>query len=269
MPKTKKIPIFQVDAFANRHFQGNPAAVCPLEKWLPTEIMQQIARENNLSETAFFVSTELGYQIRWFTPTCEVDLCGHATLASAYVLFFHLDYKEDEITFYYKHGLLKVRKSADNERWLELDLPVENLEEYTPPPEVLETFLNKRPVGFKGQDYMLVFNNENDIATASPNMDSLKSIELRGLTVTAPSKTYDFVCRFFAPKVGIDEDSVTGSIFTYLVPYWAKKLQKKELFAKQISERGGEVKCRFDGEYVTISGQVALYMVGKLFLKLK
>lgn len=256
-----ELDIYQIDAFAQRVFEGNPAAVCPLEKWLSDSLMQAIAAENNLSETAFFVKKANGYHIRWFTPAAEVDLCGHATLASAFVLFDCLGYGGEEIHFTSKGGPLVVRRNGD---LLEMDFPAQ------PPdvcelPDALYQAFGVMPVAcLKSEDYLVVFDDEKAVAAAAPDMSRLKGLDLRGVIITARSDAYDFVVRFFAPNVGVDEDPVTGSAYTQLVPYWSRKLGKPSFTAKQISKRGGEVTCSLSGDRVMISGRAVKYLVGRI-----
>ena len=256
-----KLDIYQIDAFAEKQFEGNPAAVIPLKEWLPKSVMQAIAGENNLADTAFFVPTETGFHIRWFTPSEEVKLCGHATLASAYVLFNFLDYKEKNISFDSLSGTLLVSK---NENLLTLDFPAQ------PPvscgtPASLATGLGKAPKEcLKRADYIAVFENEMDVLSIEPDHHSLKQLDLRGVIATAPSSEFDFIARFFAPKLDIPEDSVTGSAYTQLMPYWSKKIGKSQLHAKQVSSRGGKLFCELEGDRVLISGSAVLYMIGQI-----
>jgi PhzF family phenazine biosynthesis protein len=256
-----KLPLYQIDAFANKPFEGNPAAICPLDDWLPDELMQSIAAENNLSETAYFVPTNEGYHIRWFTPLHEVDLCGHATLASAWVIFNLLGYPNDDIAFDSKSGTLTVSRKDD---WLELDFPIKIPARCEMPEPILKAFSVTPVECLKADDYIVVFGNETDVMEAKPNIALLSQLDLRGVAITAKSDHYDFVARFFAPKHGIDEDPVTGSLFTELIPYWSEKLSKPELTAKQVSARGGEVKCVNAGERVKIAGKAVKYMEGYL-----
>jgi len=256
-----ELTIYHIDAFASKLFEGNPAAVCPLYSWLPDDKMQKIAFENNLSETAFFVQKGDGFHIRWFSPTNEVDLCGHATLASAYVLFHILDYDQNVIEFESKSGLLKVIKDDDN---LILDFPAQ-----PPTPSDISqgiiNALNITPIEcLKSQDLIVVLNDENDVQTVEPDFDELKIFSLRGVIVTAQSKTYDFVARCFFPGIGIQEDPVTGSAYTQLAPYWASKLGKSVFSVKQLSERGGELICELYNDRVLISGKAIKYMEGKI-----
>lgn len=256
-----RLPIFQIDAFAKEPFTGNPAAVCPLEAWLPDETLQAIATENNLSETAFFVPTATGFHIRWFTPLTEVALCGHATLASAWCIFNELGYKKDEIVFESASGPLTVRSESG---LIVMDFPADPPRICEPPKELLAAF-KKTPVECaRAVDYMLVFTDEAEVADARPDLELLKKLDLRGVIITAPAEKYDFVCRFFAPSVGIDEDPVTGSAFTQLTPYWVDKTNKKKFTARQVSERGGEVLSELKRGRVIISGRAVKYMEGTI-----
>ncbi len=252
-----KLNLYQIDAFAQNIFEGNPAAVCPLEEWIDDAIMQKIANENNLSETAFFVKEDDKYHIRWFTPTSEVDMCGHATLASAYVLFEILDYTKKEILFNSKSGLLKVVKNKDK---YQMDFPTTKIKKCDIPDTLINAF-NVKPIEcYKSMDYILVFESEQDIVNAVPNLELLKKVETRGVIITAKSQKYDFVNRMFAPKYGIDEDPVTGSAFTQLIPYWHEKLNKNTFRAKQVSQRGGKVFCTLENDRVKISGYGIKYL---------
>lgn len=260
-----KLPIYQIDAFAENAFEGNPAAVVPLDEWLGDEVMQAIAAENNLAETAFFVPVNNGFHIRWFTPEKEVKLCGHATLASAFVLFNILDYKEEAIKFDSLSGALFVTRE-DN--LLTLDFPSQIPQNCETPDELVKG-LGKSPVEcLSNEDYILVFDNEADIANIVPDHECLKRVDLRGVIVTAPSEEYDFVARMFAPKYGIPEDPVTGSAYTQLMPYWSKRLGKSKLKAKQISSRGGKLFCEFKGDRVLISGSAVKYLEGMIEINL-
>jgi PhzF family phenazine biosynthesis protein len=259
-----QLPIYQVDAFTNKLFGGNPAAVIPLKEWLPDALMQKIALENNLSETAFFVPTDKGFHIRWFTPTIEVALCGHATLATAYVVFNLMKYPSDIIIFDSQSGILKVRKEG---KLLELNFPVQNIFPVEPPTGLVEGIGTKpKEIYQAGEDYLLVYNSQTDIENISPDFGVLKEVKARGVIVTsiAKSKKLDFVCRFFAPASGIDEDPVTGSAYTKLIPYWADKLNKTEFEAEQISARKGNLHCTLAGDRVLIAGHGKLYLKGKI-----
>ena len=259
-----KLKIYQIDAFADHVFEGNPAAVIPLESWLPNEIMQKIAMENNLSETAFFVAKDDGFHIRWFTPLAEVDLCGHATLASAHVIFNHLNYAENEISFDSRSGILKVKKEND---LIVLNFPASPLTK-TEIPENLRNTFNHQPVnGFKGRDdIMLVFENEEQIVKLNPDFQQILASKTRGVICTSKSDKYDFVSRFFAPAVGVNEDPVTGSSHTMLIPYWSGVLGKNELTAKQVSARGGILHCKNCSERVEIGGKAVTYLTGEIII---
>ncbi|GAV20389.1 hypothetical protein MMIC_P1354 [Mariprofundus micogutta] len=260
-----KLPIYQIDAFAEKSFEGNPAAVCPLQTWLPDALMQLIAEENNLSETAFFVPTEAGFHIRWFTPTTEVDLCGHATLAAAYVLLECLAYEPDMITFESRSGLLTVSKADD---LLVLDFPAQVPVSCETPEAILHAFGIEPVECLKGEDYIIVFEFEEDVLTTEPNIELLKELDGRGVIITSTSDSYDFVARFFAPKYGINEDPVTGSAYTQLVPFWSNRLGLKKLVARQLSSRGGNVICELHEQRVSIAGKAVKYLQGEIDLKL-
>ncbi|MCK8492860.1 MULTISPECIES: PhzF family phenazine biosynthesis protein [Spirosoma] len=262
--------IYQLDAFTDQLFSGNPAAVIPLTEWLPDEQMQRIASENNLAETAFYVKTEgdANYHIRWFTPTVEVDLCGHATLATGYVVFFLEQKPEtDQLYFESRSGSLKVCRSEGG--WLTLDFPADVVQKANVQPPALLSSLNEKPLEvYKGKtDYMLVFKDQAQIEALDPDFREMSTVPARGIIVTAPGDTdsgVDFVSRFFGPQSGIDEDPVTGSAHTTLVPYWAEKLGKTQFVARQLSKRGGELRCKLNDERVDISGKVQLYMTGEI-----
>ncbi len=257
------IPIYQIDAFSNRVFAGNPAAVCPLEEWLEDSELQGIAQENNLSETAFFVPQGNGYHIRWFTPVAEVDLCGHATLATAFVIFNYLDTSKNQVTFDSRSGRLTVERQKD---LLSMDFPSQPPVRCRPPRELIEG-LGKVPSRVLcSEDYFAVFSSESDIIELKPDMGLLKKLDLRGVIVTAKGNKVDFVSRFFAPKYGIDEDPVTGSAHCALTPYWAKKLNKKSVYAHQVSQRGGELFCKDCGDRVVIAGRAVKFMEGSITL---
>lgn len=258
------LSIFQVDAFTDHLFGGNPAAVVPLETWLPDQTMQSIAAENNLAETAFFVKEPQGYHIRWFTPLAEVDLCGHATLATAHVLVHHLNYPEPSIAFSSRSGILRVKHDRG---MLTLDFPSDTMTEVEIPEDLAEAVGIRPMKAFRGKtDVMLVYKTQEEIVRMKPNMHLLIQTEARGVIVTAPGKTVDFVSRFFAPQVGVPEDPVTGSAHTSLIPYWSKRTGKKELSARQLSKRMGELTCRFIGDRVEISGWAVTYLQGEIFV---
>lgn len=258
-----KLPIYQIDAFASKAFEGNPAAICPLQNWLADEVMQSIAEENNLSETAFFVPTKNSFHIRWFTATTEVDLCGHATLAAAFVIFNELNYKNDSISFESRSGILTVIKK---ESLLVMDFPAQPPSLCDLPQDIKQAFDFEPIECLKSEDYIVVLKNETDILNAKPKLELLNNIDLRGVIITAKSDNYDFVSRFFAPKYGINEDPVTGSAYTQLTPYWENKLGKKSLHAKQLSSRGGELFCEAHGDRVSIAGSAIKYLQGDIII---
>lgn len=258
-----KIKIFQIDAFTEKIFSGNPAAVCPLDNWLSDELMQNIAMENNLSETAFFVNQGGEFHIRWFTPAVEVDLCGHATLASGYVIFNLLKFEGEVINlFSHRSGYLRVKKYNE---LLILDFPADEPAKIDSIKDFEKCF-NFKPVEIhKGKtDYMLVFENEEQIKNLIPDFSEILNSQARGIITTAKGYNSDFVSRFFAPQCGVNEDPVTGSAHTTLTPYWSKVLGKKELSAIQLSARKGFLKCKLVNDRVEISGQARLYMTGEI-----
>ena len=254
--------IYQVDAFTNKVFKGNPAAVVPLNIWISDEIMLAIAQENNLSETVFFVEIDGTFDIRWFTPSCEIDLCGHATLAAAHIIFSELNYPHKTIEFNSKSGKLLVEKNKD---WYTLNFPSESIEEIETP-EVLQKALNV-PIlkTFKGKWKLLVeLENKSVVENLAPNFNLLSQLESNGIIVTARGEKTDFVSRFFAPKLGINEDPVTGSAHTLLIPFWSEKLNKTKLKAFQLSKRTGYLKCKHLNDRVEMSGQAITYLKGQL-----
>lgn len=255
------IKIYQVDAFASQAFEGNPAAVCPLDAWLPDALMQLIAAENNLSETAFFVPSGDGYQIRWFTPSAEVELCGHATLASAFVLFNVLDPGCDRIVFDSKSGPLPVTKDGDR---IILDFPSQPPSPCTVPDAIVDAFGLTPLECLQAVDYVLIFENSEQVRLARPDFQALKEIDCRGVVISATDDNVDFVARFFAPGLGINEDPVTGSAYTKLVPYWADKMKKTKFHARQVSSRGGDLYCELLGDRVLIGGGAVLFLEGTI-----
>lgn len=260
------LPLYQVDAFSDRPFAGNPAAVCPLQAWLPAATMQAIAAENNLAETAFFVPRAgAEYELRWFTPTVEVALCGHATLASAHVLFRHLGATAEVLTFHSQSGPLHVRQQLGSGR-LTLDFPAQPPQPLQQHPDGLIDGLRATPLRIlAGPDLIAVFNSEAEVRALHPDMIHLAKVEYRGVIATAPGTGgVDFVSRWFGPRVGVPEDPVTGSGHTQLVPYWAGRLGKTELYARQVSARGGELWCELHGERVHISGHAVTYLKGEI-----
>jgi PhzF family phenazine biosynthesis protein len=259
-----RIPIFQIDAFSDVVFKGNPAAVCPLVEWLPDDLLQAIAAENNLSETAFLTHHGDEYQLRWFTPLREVDLCGHATLAAAYVVLSHLEPNSDQVNFQTKAGPLTVK------RWKQQSLAMDFPSRPALPleaPEILIRALGCQPVEvLASRDLVAVFNTTAEIVDLTPDLHLIQQLECLGLIVTAPGEDCDFVSRFFAPQAGIPEDPVTGSAHCTLIPYWSQKLGKSELFARQVSARGGELICQDLGDRVLIAGRAVQYLSGILEL---
>lgn len=257
------IAYFEVDAFAGKLFRGNPAGVCPLRKWLDDAVMQSIAAENNLAETAFFVPRGDDYDLRWFTPTVEVDLCGHATLASAFVLFSELGFSGDSVRFHSRSGPLTVSKSGGV---LTLDFPSRPPKPCVTPKALIDG-LDAKPIEVsKARDYFAVFNNEQEIRSLKPDFGLLETLDEK-VIVTAPGSDCDFVSRFFAPTAGINEDPVTGSAHCTLIPYWSQRLGKSRLFARQLSKRGGELFCEQAGDRVRIGGNAVLYLKGEIELK--
>lgn len=258
-----KLPLYQVDAFAERPFTGNPAAICPLEQWLPDATMQAIAAENNLAETAFFVREEKGFGLRWFTPETEVDLCGHATLASAHVLMTELQRDMREVHFHTRSGELIV--SRENDLYT-MDFP-------SRPPAVTEAgaglldALGGSPEAvLAARDYVVVYKSEDEVRALQPNLFALCSIDRFAVIVTAPGREVDFVSRFFAPAKGVPEDPVTGSAHCTLVPYWAARLAKNKLHARQVSARGGNLWCELRGDRVRMSGHAVMVIKGEFML---
>jgi PhzF family phenazine biosynthesis protein len=260
------ITLYQVDAFTDRTFGGNPAAVCPLEGWLPDATLQAIAAENNLSETAYFVPENGGYRLRWFTPAIEVALCGHATLASAYVIAHHIDPAMEKVVFHSKSGPLTVTRSGEV---FTLDFPSEPPQPFADDGKVAEALgivpqeVLKAPK-VDGGKMMAVLACEAEVRGAEPNLEKVKNLPGDGLIITAPGDKVDFVSRYFAPHAGIPEDPVTGSAHCVLTPYWAKRLGKAKLTARQVSARGGDLTVEDRGARTLISGQVSPYLEGRI-----
>ena len=252
---------FEIHSFTDKIFNGNPAGVCPLNEWIDDALMQRIAAENNLSETAFFTPNDDHYELRWFTPTIEVDLCGHATLASAYVVFEHLGYEGDAVSFQTRSGALNVWKDGD---FLIMDFPSRPAENIEVPGKLEEGLGIKIGSVSKARDYLVVLESEKDVRDLRPDFSTLNEIDCEGIIVTAPGDEVDFVSRFFAPRMGIDEDPVTGAAHSTLTPFWADRLGKRELRAKQISTRGGDLWCKQMDDRVHIAGKAALYVKGFL-----
>lgn len=257
-----KIPLYQVDAFTDHVFGGNPAAVCPLEKWLPAARMQKVAAENNLAETAFLVGGGGRYKLRWFTPALEVDLCGHATLASAWVVMNVMEKRLSQVAFSTRSGTLRVEKVGRD--LLSMDFPSRPPQACAAPPALLAG-LGRRPREvWSSRDYMAVYDREDDVRALQPDMEKLRTLDRLGVIATARGRKVDFVSRFFAPKAGIPEDPVTGSAHCTLIPYWAERLGKHELRARQVSARVGDLECRLQGDRVTMAGQAVLYLKGTI-----
>lgn len=255
--------IYQVDAFTEKLFTGNPAAVVPLETWLPDELLQKIAAENNLAETVYYVFNGDSIDIRWFTPSIEVDLCGHATLAAAYILHTQEGFNKPIIPFYSpRSGNLPVSVNGD---FYTMNFPSDHFKEVSLTNELISTTSIKPIKAFKGKtDYMLVFDSCDEIEQLKPNLSVIQTLNARGLIVTAKGRDCDFVSRFFGPQSGVNEDPVTGSAHTTLTPYWAEVLNKKSLTATQLSSRRGKLSCVLNNDRVDITGQAVLYMKGEI-----
>jgi len=250
---------------ADRLFSGNPAGVVVLERPLPPRLMQAIAAENNLSETAFVVQGRSSFAIRWFTPETEVDLCGHATLASAHVLFEHLRHPSDRVAFRSRRsGLLTAARDGDE---IVLDFPADRIHRTQVTPKLAEA-LGRRPVeAWRGRtDLLCLFRSQKDIERIKPDFGLLQKVRARGVIVTAPGSSVDFVSRFFGPRVGVPEDPVTGSAHTTLTAFWARRLGKTTMHALQLSKRGGRLRCTLDGDRVKIAGKAKTYLVGDIEL---
>ncbi len=258
-----ELPIYQVDAFTSQVFGGNPAAVIPLEAWLADDVLQAIAAENNLSETAFFVPTAGQFELRWFTPTIEVDLCGHATLATAHVLFAEMGITSDRLTFASASGELTIEREADQ---LVLDFPAYELQP-APVDEVLYRGLGATPQeAHRSRDSLAVFSTQEEVLALTPDFQALAQVDGLVVIATAPGEDCDFMSRCFAPRGGIDEDPVTGSAHCTLTPYWSHRLGLSSLKARQSSARGGELNCQLQGDRVRIGGQAQLYLRGSIFV---
>lgn len=257
-----KLPYYEVSAFTKHPFAGNPAGVCPLEKWLPDATLQGIAANNNLAETAYFVPRgKDDYELRWFTPTVEMDLCGHATLAAAWVLFAERGHRGPVVNFHSRSGVLNVIQTGER---LVLDFPARPPVPATAP-AVLSQGLGGTPASLlKARDYLAVFKTAAEVRALQPDFAMLRTLECLGIIATAPGEDCDFVSRFFAPGAGVDEDPVTGSAHCTLIPYWAERLGRKQLSARQISQRGGELFCEARGDRVHIGGHAVLYLRGEI-----
>lgn len=259
----QELALYQVDAFAAAVFAGNPAAVVPLQAWLDDEVLQAIAEENHLSETAFFVPDGETFALRWFTPVEEVDLCGHATLACAHVLYTHLGFSKPAVCFQSRSGPLSVKRTGDGYR---MDFPAEPVEAVAPP-EPLVAGLGVAPKSvLAGSDYLAVYDSEQTIRSLAPDFPQLRTLGLRGVVATAPGDDCDFVSRCFYPRLGIEEDPVTGSAHCAMAPYWAERLGRTRLQARQLSRRGGVVDCEVHGGRVLLTGSAEDYMVGTIRL---
>ncbi len=263
-----KLTLYQADAFADRLFAGNPAAVVPLKKWIGEQLMQQLAMENNLAETAFFVPSKedkADYDIRWFTPELEINLCGHATLAAAYVIFEKLKSKKKKVVFSSKSGLLSVTRKK---KMLELDFPSWPPERVSEYPDTLSASLGRPEIAgvYQNREYIVELMNEEAVKNCRPDFSLMKQVG-KMVIITAPGKEVDFVSRFFAPTAGIDEDPVTGSAHSQLIPFWSEKLGKSKMTAKQLSRRGGTVNCEQKGDRVMMGGECVFYMKGEIDIK--
>jgi PhzF family phenazine biosynthesis protein len=261
-----KFTLFQIDAFTDKLFSGNPAAVVPLAKWIDEKLMQQLAFENNLSETVFFVPAEAGkadadFEIRWFTPELEINLCGHATLASAFVLFNYLNFNRPEIRFSSQSGILHVRKNGN---LFEMDFPSWQPEVLNDPPVNLKASLGGIDISsiYKNRDLLVELQNEDAVRNCSPDFSLIKQTGYK-IIITAKGEKVDFVSRFFAPTAGIDEDPVTGSAHSQLIPFWSRRLDKNKMTALQLSKRGGTIYCEQKGDRVMIGGSCVFYMKGE------
>ncbi len=256
-----KLDLFHLDAFARRPFEGNPAAVCPLDEWLDDVVMQAIASENNLSETAFFVREGEGYRLRWFTPSVEVDLCGHATLASAWVLFHEMGERREMLRFFTRSGELRVSRADEG---LAMDFPAKQSEPMADSEAVLAAVGVANADVRITDDILVAVDDEAIVAALKPDMHALKALPGRGVVVTAPGHEFDIVSRWFGPKAGVDEDPVTGSAHTSLAPYWSERLGKRRLSAQQGGLRKGELVCEEQGDRVILTGQVVPYLRGTI-----
>lgn len=258
-----KIPCYQIDAFTDEQFSGNPAAVCLLEQWLPEQTMQFIAAENNLSETAFVVETDRGFYIRWFTPSYEVPLCGHGTLAASYVLFNFVRPDSDMLIFHSTSGSLKVTREGD---YYCLDFPKLSIHLCEPPVALLKTLSIKPKEVYRYSRYLCVYDTEADVANVKIDSVAARSLDIKMISITAPGDEVDFVSRYFIPGEARFEDPVTGAAHCALVPYWAKQLQKSQFTAKQLSTRGGKINCELQGDRVKLMGQAVLFLQGEISL---
>jgi PhzF family phenazine biosynthesis protein len=262
-----KIPLFYIDAFTSEVFKGNPAAVCILESWLPDDILQSIAFEHNLSETAFVVKQEKElFELKWFTPKTEMEICGHATLAAAHVLYNIFDFGNKPIKFRTKSGILPVVKEPDGK--LTLDFPIYKNDPYVLSEDLKNALGISAGEAFNSLYIRIILENEKQILGLSPDFSTLRKLSDKGIIVTAPGVESDYVYRFFAPSLGIDEDPVTGSANCMLIPYWSKHLKKNTLHAFQLSERSGEMWCKLSGDRALISGYAITYMQGNINIRI-
>lgn len=258
-----KIPLYQVDAFTSRAFGGNPAAVCPLEEWLPDALMQSIGNENNLSETAFLVPNGERFGLRWFTPESEIDLCGHATLASAFIVFTHLRPELQQVAFDTKSGELIVKRDSAYPGRLSMDFPSRPPQPVSADPRLAQALGGNPRSILASRDYLVVYETEEEVRGLKPDMNLLAQVD-RMVIVSAPGREVDFVSRFFAPAAGVPEDPVTGSAHCTLIPYWADRLGKSQLRASQVSRRGGELWCELRGDRVSMAGHAIEFMRGSI-----
>lgn len=258
-----KIPMYQVDAFTEEIFRGNPAAICILEEWIDEKLMQNIAMENNLSETAFCIIKKDICELRWFTPEEEIDLCGHATLATAHVIFKILNYPNNIVKFTTKSGILTVEKKGDS---MTMEFPAREGIKVEITQQLIKSLGKEPKEVHKSRDLMVVYDNEEDIKELKPNMEELKLVDAFGIIVTAKGKNSDFVSRYFAPSCGVPEDPVTGSAHCTLIPYWSKILGKNGMIAYQLSKRGGILECEYTKDKVRISGKAKLFSKGEIYL---
>ena len=259
-----KIPAYHIDAFAGAVFSGNPAVVCPLDRWLDDETLQLIARENNLPATAFFVEHNDQYELRWFTPTVELNICGHGTVAAAAVIFDYLDASKESVAFKTKGGLFSVVKNGP---LIGMDFPVHEAVSCSTKPEDLIRALGKEPQEIlQAQNYLAVYEGAADIRAITPDMALLKEVDGLGAIVTSKGEDADFVSRYFAPKLGIPEDAATGSTHCTLAPYWAKRLGQRKFHAVQLSQRQGELWCEYLGDRVRIAARAVRYAEGFLYV---
>ncbi len=256
-----RLRIFQIDAFTDEVFGGNPAAVCPLESWIDDATLQAIALENNLSETAFLMPANGAYGLRWFTPLAEVDLCGHATLASAQVVFQHLQPGADSVAFDTRSGRLAVSRGADG---LTMDFPALAAHPVEPPADLVAGLGAKPTAAYADMDYLALFETEAEVRALAPDQLALGRLDRRGVIVSAPGESVDFVSRFFSPNMGVPEDPVTGSAHCMLAPFWGERLGKTTLVARQVSRRGGIVRCELAGERVRLTGRAVQYLEGTI-----